>query len=81
MKEVATMAKQKNPKNQNNQNNQNNMQNSQQQYNQQQMGNQAQPGLTSANNFFETAEELSATGQQEHGARKQKKNPEKGVWS
>lgn len=64
------MAKQNRPQNNMNQRNQN-----KQQKQQQQMG----PGLQSANNYFETAEELTQQGNKQHGAQNQKKNPEKGV--
>lgn len=62
------MAKRKQP-------NQKNQQNQQNQQNQaQQPGQGLQQG---ANNFYETAEELTRGGQREHGARNQKNNPEK----
>lgn len=50
-----------------------------QQKNVKKVNQQLNQGLQGTDDFYETAEELSVKGQNEHGARKQKKNPEKGV--
>lgn len=69
------MARRKQPQNQQQkQNAQQQQQQQKQQYNQPLQQNQQ-----NADNYFETAEELTGKGKKEHGANKQAQNPEKGV--